>query len=71
MNTTAYTASSGRPCHSAIPSMTRLVIVVMVCLGDPGAVDLGQVRGYLPVGQPFRRQGNDYLIDSGPEAHQA
>jgi len=32
MKTTAYTASSGRFCHSAIPSITRSVIVVMVCL---------------------------------------
>ena len=34
-------------------------------LGDLGAVDLGQVRGDLPVGQPFRRQGNHHLIDPG------
>ena len=34
-------------------------------LGDLGAVDLGQVRGDFPVGEPFRGQGNDHLIDSG------
>src|SRR5260370_35953077 len=34
-------------------------------LGDLGAVHLGQVRGDLPVGEPFRRQGNHYLIDAG------
>jgi hypothetical protein len=30
-----------------------------------GAVDPGQVRGDLPVGQPFRGQGNDHLAGSG------
>jgi hypothetical protein len=34
-------------------------------LGDLGAVDLGQVRGDLPMGQPFRGQGNDHVVDSG------
>ena len=34
-------------------------------LGYLGAVYLGQVRGDLPVGQPFRGQGNHHLIDSG------
>ena len=32
MKITAYTGSSGRLCHSAIPSMTRSVIVLIVCL---------------------------------------
>ena len=32
MKITAYTASNGRLCQSARPSMTRLVMVVMVCL---------------------------------------
>ena len=34
-------------------------------LGDLRAVDLGQVRGDLPVRQPFRGQGNHHLIDPG------
>src|SRR5271165_5434252 len=34
-------------------------------LGDLGAIDLGQVRGDLPVRQPFRRQGNDQVVDPG------
>ena len=34
-------------------------------LGDLGAVHLGQVRGDLPVSEPFRRQGNDHVIDPG------
>ena len=29
------------------------------------AVNLGQVRGDLPVGQPFRGQGNHHLVDPG------
>ena len=32
MKITAYTGSNGRLCHSARPSMTRSVIVVIVCL---------------------------------------
>ena len=32
MKITAYTGSSGRLCQSARPSMTRSVIVVIVCL---------------------------------------
>ena len=32
MKTTAYTASNGRLCQSARPSMTRSVIAVIVCL---------------------------------------
>jgi hypothetical protein len=34
-------------------------------LGDLRAIDLGQVRGDLPVGQPFRRQGNHHILDPG------
>jgi len=34
-------------------------------LGYLSAVHLGQVRGDLPVGQPFRGKGNDHLIDAG------
>jgi hypothetical protein len=34
-------------------------------LRDLGAVDLSQVRGDLPVRQPFRRQGNHHLVDPG------
>jgi hypothetical protein len=34
-------------------------------LRDFRAVDLGQVRGDLPVGQPLRRQGNHQLVDPG------
>jgi hypothetical protein len=30
-----------------------------------GAVDLGQVRGDLPVGEPFRGQGNHHVLDAG------
>ena len=32
MKITGYTESSGRDCHSAMPSITRSVIVEMVCL---------------------------------------
>jgi len=32
MNSTGYTGSSGRFCHSAMPSITRSVIVEIVCL---------------------------------------
>ena len=42
--------------------------VLIVCLETSAAVHLGQVRGDLPVGQLFRRQGNDHLIDSGEPA---
>ena len=34
-------------------------------LGHLGAVDLGQVRGDLPVRQPLRRQGQHHLVDAG------
>ena len=34
-------------------------------LRDLGAVDLGEVRGDLPVREPYRGQGNDHLIDRG------
>ena len=34
-------------------------------LRDSGAVDLRQVRGDLPVGQPLRRQGKHQAIDPG------
>jgi hypothetical protein len=34
-------------------------------LRDLRAVDPGQVRGDLPVRQPFRRQGNHHVVDSG------
>ncbi len=32
MKITGYTESNGRDCHSAMPSITRSVIVEMVCL---------------------------------------
>ena len=51
MNTTAYTGSS-KGCPSAMPSITRSVIVVIVCFENLRAVNLGQV-GDLPVRQPF------------------
>jgi hypothetical protein len=35
MNTTAYTGSSGRDCHSVMPSMTRPVMAVIVCPETP------------------------------------
>ena len=65
MKITAYTGSSGRLCQSAMPSITRSVIVRDRLLGHLRAVDLGQVRGDLPVGQPFRRQGNHHVVDPG------
>jgi hypothetical protein len=34
-------------------------------LGHLGAIHIGQVRGDLPVGQPFRGQGNDHVVDPG------
>ena len=34
-------------------------------LRDLRAVYLGEVRGDLPVGQPFRGQGNDHVLDPG------
>ena len=34
-------------------------------LGDLGAVDLGQVRGDLPVGEALRRQRQHHLVHAG------
>ncbi|GGT84747.1 hypothetical protein GCM10010289_00330 [Streptomyces violascens] len=37
-------------------------------LGHLGAVDLGQVRGYLAVGEPLRGQREHHLVDAGQPA---
>ena len=64
MKITAYTGSSGRgspfrhSLHDPVGNRADRL------LGDLRAVHLGQVRGDLPVGQPFRRQGNHHLIDA-------
>src|SRR5690348_4017079 len=65
MKITAYTASSGRFCQSAIPSITASVIVLIVCFETSAPIDLRQVRSDLPMRQPFRRQGNHHLVNSG------
>jgi len=40
------------------------VIVLIVCF-ETSAPYLGQVRGDLPVGEPFRGQGNHDIVDPG------
>ncbi len=53
MKITAYTESNGRLCHSAIPSMTRSVIVVMVCLETSAPYTSARCAAISPCVSPF------------------
>jgi hypothetical protein len=51
-----------------MPSITRIGDRGDRLLRDVRAVNLGQVRADLPMGQPFRRQGNHQTVDPGQPA---
>ena len=53
MKITAYTGSSGRLCHSAIPSMTRSVIVLIVCLETSAPYTSARCAAISPWVSPF------------------
>jgi hypothetical protein len=53
MNSTGYTASNGRDCHSAIPSNTRSVIAEMVCLDTCAPYTSAKCAAISPVVNPF------------------
>src|SRR5205823_6923639 len=53
IKTTAYTASRGRLCHSAMPSMTRSVIVVIVCLDTSAPYTSARCAQISPWVSPF------------------
>ncbi len=53
MNSTAYTGSSSRPCHSARPSITRSVMVVMVCFDTSAPYTSARCAQISPCVSPF------------------
>src|SRR6195952_3890620 len=62
-NSTGYTASRGRFCHSVISSQTLSVILEIVSLETKAGVDLGEVRRDLTGGQAAGGQREHDLVD--------
>ncbi|KOU47754.1 hypothetical protein ADK54_12760 [Streptomyces sp. WM6378] len=67
-NATGWTRSSGRDCHSAMPTMTLCVIVVMVCLDTSARTPRPDARLSPPCGDPSCGQWQRHFINAGQTA---
>ena len=65
MKITGYTGSNGRLCHSAIPSMTRSVIVEIVCLDTSAPYTSARCAAISPVRESLRGQRDHQLVHPG------